>query len=840
MASQFYARYVPQIENNKKSNQSNPIVPSELKKSAASKSIETIQDASASYLRYIPPLKSQSNRPHSSPKAEHQETSSRVVKRKLKHDSSKELSENFIFKETDDQNNPHLSSFHSPAYHKRMVKPALSVHQTQNSCQEPEKVIPPEHGTDLRGSSINTEDHHATSTEFGPQSGTLSGLSRSNNDKVNNRLDVSGGEKSDVFTPDEVENIDNGHLKLLRKRDISFKRIEKISNNVDDKKDDSYIVEESAELHGLTPLPQPVLSNDKQSIALSESLPPWLANPIRIAPELTAEFENFDLENNAIKKLHEKGFTKAFPVQIAAFKLLLHENHHESGDVVISAATGSGKTLSYILPLIRDISKYRVSKLRGLIVLPTRELVTQVKELAETCAAIFSKGSEQNRVKVGTAVGNETMKNEQSNLIEHSLKYDPAGYEKKLLQLENSWQDSEDINGGTESIFEPQPLPCFQNFVDEFKMKVNLLICTPGRLVEHLKSSPGFCLKDVKWLVIDEADKLLDQSFQQWLPILRSEIEVSNKEFQRTKRVRKIVLSATMTKNLGQLAQLNLYRPSFILLEGENINGNQSNDELQKYVLPSSLLEFAIKVEETDIKPLYLLELLKRQAIINQESQSGNTDSEFDNASSTDVSQSQLKSLSSFPLATDFNFLLNQNDKNNSLHGALIFTKSNETAVRLGRLIALLSPPLSTQIGILTSTLPRSTRQQYLDSFTKKKISILIVSDLVSRGLDLPNLAHVINYDLPTSLISYIHRIGRTARAGKVGYGWTLFTDSEAGWFWNEIGRSSALSRSLDKIQRVNIKGVFSDEQRRAYQVALEELGKEVIGAFASSRTALS
>ncbi|TQS35935.1 hypothetical protein Golomagni_03629 [Golovinomyces magnicellulatus] len=839
MASQFYARYVPQTENSTKSSQSNPIVPSELKNSAASKSVETIQDASASYLRYIPPLKSQSHRVHSSPKAEHQEISPRLVKRKSKHDSNKKLSRNVKFKEADDQNNPHLSNVQSPTYHKRMVKfskpekeenyttnttlkvkPALSAHQPPNSSQEPEKVVPPEHETDFKGTSTKKGDHHTTSTEFGPQSGEL----------------VSGGEKSDVVAQDEVETTDNGHLKLLRKRDISFKRIEKISNNIGDEKGDSYIVEESAELHGLTPLPQPqpVSSNDSQPIALSESLPPWLANPTRVAPQLTAEFEDFDLENYAIKKLHEKGFTKAFPVQIAAFKLLMQENNQDSGDVVISAATGSGKTLSYILPLIRDISKYRVSKLRGLIVLPTRELVSQVKELAETCAAIFSKSGEHNHVKVGTAVGNETMKNEQSSLIEHSLKYDPTSYEKKLLQLESLWQDSEDINGGTESIFEAQPLPCFHNFVDEFRMKVNVLICTPGRLVEHLKSSSGFCLKDVKWLVIDEADKLLDQSFQQWLPILRSEIEISNKEFQRRKRVRKIVLSATMTKNLGQLAQLNLYRPSFILLEGESINGDQSNDEFQKHVLPSSLLEFAIKVEETDIKPLYLLELIKRQAITNQESQLGNTDPDSDNASSTDVSQSQLKSLSSFPLATGFNDLSDQKDKNDSLHGALIFTKSNETAVRLGRLIALLSPSLSTQIGILTSTLPRLTRQQYLDSFTKKKISILIASDLVSRGLDLPNLAHVINYDVPTSLISYIHRIGRTARAGKVGYGWTLFTSSEAGWFWNEIGRSSTLCRSLDKIQRVNIKGIFSDEQRKAYQVALEELGKEVTGGFGS------
>ena len=148
--------------------------------------------------------------------------------------------------------------------------------------------------------------------------------------------------------------------------------------------------------------------------------------------------------------------------------------------------------------------------------------------------------------------------------------------------------------------------------------------------------------------------------------------------------------------------------------------------------------------------------------------------------------------------------------------------------MRLGRLIALLAPSSSLHVGILTSTTPRAARKSTLKSFNAGIVSILVASDLVSRGLDLPNLAHVINYDVPTSLTSYVHRIGRTARAGKRGHAWTLYTATEGRWFWNEIGRSEIVERSSRKIERVNIKADFFEaDQRAKYEKALEELGWE-------------
>jgi len=170
---------------------------------------------------------------------------------------------------------------------------------------------------------------------------------------------------------------------------------------------------------------------------------------------------------------------------------------------------------------------------------------------------------------------------------------------------------------------------------------------------------------------------------------------------------------------------------------------------------------------------------------------------------------------------------LEDTTKTSQPHGVLVFTNSNESAVRLARLISLLEPKFTNFIGTLTSTTRSSTRNTTIKAFNSCKLSILVASDLVSRGLDLPNLAHVINYDIPISVTSYVHRVGRTARAGKRGEASTLYTNKEGRWFWNEIGRGKSILREAgSKIERIKA-GDIVDDERAAYTAALEQLGKE-------------
>jgi len=624
-------------------------------------------------------------------------------------------------------------------------------------------------------------------------------LDDTNNDvKVKNmwsksKRKANGNVTEDAKEDDEEE--DMRHSRLLEKRDKSLRKAEKLAKKVaTEPMLEEASIEEPLELHDLVPLPQPEPIPEPAPQSLLTSLPSWLGNPIRVLPTATASFRSVGVSQKVEESLQKKGFKHAFAVQAALLPYLLPGKSHQDGDFLVSAATGSGKTLSYVLPMVENISHNQVTKLRGLIVLPTRELVSQAKDVSEICAAIYSS---TRRLKIGTAVGNETFKVEQSSLMEQELVYNPIKYREQVKRLNKKWEGSE--SGSDKDLCDEEILSDLVDHVNNSISKIDILICTPGRLVEHLKSTPGFDLKDVQWLVVDEADKLLDQSFQEWLDIVMVSLQ----------KPRKIILSATITRDVGKLNGLKLARPQLVVVE------EQQDVQSDALFLPATLRENAVKVEEEGVKPLYLMEILQRAGLtkavhhVSSDSSDGSTSS----SSSSDDSSKEDEQARSIQSVTK-----------QSQHGALIFTKSNESAVRLSRLIALLKPDLADNIGILTSTTRSSDRKTAIRSFEAGKLSLLVASDLVSRGLDLANLANVINYDIPTSLTSYVHRVGRTARAGKDGYAWTLHTSTEARWFWNEIGKAEGVKRGM-KVERVKVNtGTFD---RDAYENALGTLEKE-------------
>jgi ATP-dependent RNA helicase DDX51/DBP6 len=446
--------------------------------------------------------------------------------------------------------------------------------------------------------------------------------------------------------------------------------------------------------------------------------------------------------------------------------------------------------------------------------MPTRELVFQAREVCKVCADAFAS-SGRKRVKIGTAVGSENFGAEQAALMAQELRYDPKGYRELEERLNAKWESSEYGSDGGEDVHlcDEEDISSLPDHVIDPVSRVDILICTPGRLVEHLKSTSGFTIRDVKWLVVDEADKLLGQSFQQWLALVMEGLG---------RDVRKVVLSATIARDIGQLSGLKLHRPRLVVLESPEEEGIVK----EGHALPPLLTEFAIKVDDSAIKPLYLLHLLERENMTvsaskppqiptSKESSDGDSDSTSESSTDGSATEDIIDRPASTPLDT--------------ARGVVIFTKSNETAARLGRLIALLEPRYAELTGTLTSTTRSSTRASTIASFNSNKLSILVASDLVSRGLDLPDLAHVVNYDIPTSVTNYVHRVGRTARAGRTGSAWTLFTDSEGRWFWNEIARSETIQRpSGSRVERVNVNmDQFDNELRARYDAALEELGRE-------------
>ncbi|KAH7342447.1 P-loop containing nucleoside triphosphate hydrolase protein [Rhexocercosporidium sp. MPI-PUGE-AT-0058] len=822
MASQIYSRYVPPSKSVPKVRENaEPIMNLPEPEPSHPTPPVTRNDASSTSARYVPPSRTKSHTASTAVDRSSNASSPSLVKRK-RHDDVEPLETlNPIKKSKKEkkaapaslaQNAPLFEKWQSEKGVKESEKPSSGADdpiadEEEDVASEPAKTKESRKKKAPKPLTEKVEPRGSSHLEQTPNEVVVSKSKKQKKKKTQDEQEVPA-----KTVGDNAE--DSRHSRLMEKRQKSLKKAERLAkSNVVPDEEDLPIPNAPIEVHDLGPLPQPEPVPELPSLPISASLPKWLASPIRVSPTATSQFKDIGIPEDVTKVLQQKGYKQAFAVQAAVLPLLLPTSIADPGDVLVSAATGSGKTLSYVLPMVEDLSRYPARGLRGLIVMPTRELVTQAQQVSEICASAFARGDGYtHRVKIGTAVGNETMEVERRNLMSDHLAYDVEQYESDLEMANAPWHSVQDESRlfGRE-----QTQMTIRGDVIKSWSQMDILICTPGRLVEHLKSTPGFSVSYLQWLVVDEADKLLDQSFQQWLPVVMAGL--------RQKRdVRKVILSATMTRDVGKLNQLKLVRPKLVVLDGTSHDENENSGT--GHVLPSLLMESSVKVDDETIKPLYLVELMKREKIVpsieeaavddRSVSDSDSSDSEDENSSEASSATSKTK-----PLVKTSESLP---------HGVLVFTKSNESAVRLGRLLTLLCPTLSSSIRTLTGTTPRASRERTINSFASGKISIIVASDLASRGLDLPNLAHVINYDVPSSIESYVHRIGRTARAGKKGHAWTLFSATEGRWFWNEIGRSDRIERANGlKIGRLTIKEDVFASQRPKYEEALENLGKE-------------
>ncbi|KAG4304490.1 hypothetical protein PORY_002200 [Pneumocystis oryctolagi] len=510
------------------------------------------------------------------------------------------------------------------------------------------------------------------------------------------------------------------------------------------------------------------------------------SNVIKIKSDLTFPLDHFTYLNNELKhKLQSKNYTQLFPVQETTIKLILNNSNYFKGDIFIGAPTGSGKTLAYVIPITQVLSKRKIIRLRCLVVLPTKELVSQVRECFEQCASVGGLK------KIGISTGQRSFSHEQSKLV-----------------------------GNTE------------NFFAGGLSSVDILICTPGRLVDHIQNTPNFSLQHLKYLVIDEADRLFGQRFQNWVEVVINEIETSKSyknsnykpvldfpdavddplklifydNFTMDKKpynVQKLIFSATLTCNPEKIANLRLRNPQLVLVEGSKLNSSKclseekmllKNDDMFIFFVPPTLIEYAILIE-SDAKPLYLYYLIKTH----------------------------------------------------KMKGVLCFTKSNKSAARLFKLLTFIHEGFASKLtnlitnndnvkdtfctvktfGLFTNNVPRKQRNIALEEFKNGDIKIFICSDLIARGIDLPQVFHVINYDIPQTSRQYIHRVGRTARAGKSGKAWTLYQEFESKKvrkILKSIGRKKEII--FEKISVTT----FTNEYTINYKSALKKLKEYVEG----------
>ncbi|KAF9295259.1 ATP-dependent RNA helicase dbp6 [Linnemannia elongata] len=639
-----------------------------------------------------------------------------------------------------------------------------------------------------------------------------------------------------------------------------------------------------AELAALVPLPtfetKEITALEKER-AKSMGIPDWLAHPTLIEPgesnNRPIEDQQFGFSERLIKQCRKAGIEECFAVQTAVIPVLMRARHlgdirKAPGDLCVSAPTGSGKTLAYVLPIIEILSQRVVTRLRALVVLPTRDLCIQVKETFET----FVKGTD---LKIATSTGQNSFAHEQAILVGES----------------HSNPNSPRVLGG--------------------HSRVDVLITTPGRLIDHIKSTPNFTLQHLRFLVIDEADRLLNQSFQDWLfhilnaihpsperkflgadgsetiqvkrdhlgfPIhdaiapgfLSSffQLPESDVEDPKALSVQKLLFSATLTRNPAKIASLQLSDPQYVAVQ----ESGQDGDEKQKYTTPAGLTEHMI-VCETSEKPLMVLHLLhhlqvrsalcftksvesahrlykliqlyekirttapvetpvvrkeagkdkkinevKKKGSRDQDDESGSEDDSSDSDSGSD-SEDENESSSGDSSSEDEE----DEDKDEEERSDVEMEQAETSTNAMNIDTTTTTTPTATDaivVAEFSSDLPKSKRQSILRAFNNGEIHLLICSDLISRGMDLSPVSYVINYDSPVYMKKYIHRVGRTARAGKTGTAYSLVEMQEARHFKEMISKAG----HWDKIGRVNVKSQEVKDLVPGYTKALAGL-KDVL-----------
>ena len=193
-----------------------------------------------------------------------------------------------------------------------------------------------------------------------------------------------------------------------------------------------------------------------------------------------------NIENSLLQNLEGNGIQTFFPVQQAVIPILLRHNTQSATiprDICVSAPTGSGKTISYALPIIHILQRENgpTKRLRALILQPSRELALQVFNVIHSLTF-------KTAVRAEVATGQGDYSTEKDLLVPPETNY-------------NLFTRSLDSCHSRDSLG---------------RSNVDILVCTPGRLLEHLQRTNGFTLQHLRFLVLDEADRLLGNAYHHW------------------------------------------------------------------------------------------------------------------------------------------------------------------------------------------------------------------------------------------------------------------------------------------------------------------------------------
>ena len=368
-------------------------------------------------------------------------------------------------------------------------------------------------------------------------------------------------------------------------------------------------------------------------------------------------FLNLGLCTELLRAIKEEGYTTATPIQAKAIPVILSKK-----DVLAAAQTGTGKTAGFTLPLLellnKNYSKDKKSVVKALILTPTRELATQVGESVE----VYGKYLPFKSAVIFGGVG--------------------INPQKAIL-----------------------------------KKGVDIITATPGRLLD-LVSQDCLDLSKVEFLVLDEADRMLDMGF---IHDIKKILSILPKHRQN------LLFSATFSPEIKKLADGLLKTP--VLIEVSKANSTSH------------------KVEQT---VHHVDKERKKELLIN---------------------------------------LLNKN----SWKQVLVFTRTKHGANKLSE--ALIKDKITS--AAIHGNKSQGARTKALDDFKAGTVRVLVATDIAARGIDIDQLPHVINFELPNVPEDYVHRIGRTGRAGNSGDAISLVCIDEHDYLF---GIEKLIKQKINKI----------------------------------------
>lgn len=430
--------------------------------------------------------------------------------------------------------------------------------------------------------------------------------------------------------------------------------------------------------------------------------------------EEMATFTNIGLSRRLAAHLSTKLDMKApTAIQKASVTQLVSDD----SDAFIQAETGSGKTLAYLLPIVERILAlsdngvqiHRDSGLFAIILSPTRELCKQIAAVLE-----------------------------------------------KVLRCA-PWIVGTTVNGGESKQSEKARL----------RKGVNILVATPGRLADHLDNTEVLNVATVRWLVLDEGDRLMELGFEEEIKgivekIGRRSVARGNSEMMSLPKRRVTILcSATMKMNVQRLGEISLKDAVHIQADPseqekqDRENGIEPEDKA--FSAPTQLKQ-SYAIVPAKLRLVTLTALLKRafarkgsvmKAIVFI-SCADSVDFHFSLFSRTPESVAEDADEEKPDLPT---LPKSELTKDTIAHGTTISNNSNPVILHK-----------------LHGSLAQNIRTATLKAFSESADpGVLICTDVASRGLDLPNVDFVIEYDPPFSAEDHLHRVGRTARAGREG-----------------------------------------------------------------------